>query len=193
MKKVTFSFRIFLFAFILRLIPIIAMQSVGIGLDDMFQYDMLARSIEKGNGFRWYALEDLKLLEPYVKFDLSTPDYDPIRGVHTSFRAPLYPFFLACIYFFAGVGTQRFLAARLAQAVLGGLLAPITYSIARGFFPNNTPNKMKRVEQIAVASAWMVACYPMMILYPTDPLPERLSMPVPRRKYLYLHLQRFQQ
>ncbi len=166
MKKVSFSFRIFLLAFILRLIPIIAMQSIGIGLDDMFQYDMLARSIEKGNGFRWYALEDLKLLEPYVKFDLSTPGYDPIRGVHTSFRAPLYPFFLACIYFIAGTGSQRFLAARLAQAVLGGLLAPITYTIARGFFTNNTPEKLKRVEHIAVASAWIVACYPMLILYP---------------------------
>jgi hypothetical protein len=37
--------QIFLFALILRFVPVVTMRSMGIGLDDMFQYDMLARSI----------------------------------------------------------------------------------------------------------------------------------------------------
>ena len=39
-------------ALILRLIPVILARGLGIGLDDMFQYDMLARSLAAGNGFR---------------------------------------------------------------------------------------------------------------------------------------------
>src|ERR1043165_5877451 len=112
----SFAFRIFIVALVLRLIPVIAARGLGIGLDDMFQYDMLARSIASGNGFRWYAQEDLNRLAPFVKFDLSTAkNYDPIRGIPTSFRAPLYPTFLAIVYMFSGIGFSRFFAARLAQ------------------------------------------------------------------------------
>ena len=87
----SFALRIYIVALILRLIPVLLARGLGIGLDDMFQYDMLARSLAAGNGFRWYAQQDLNLIAPYVKFDLSTVDYDPIRGIPTSFRAPLYP------------------------------------------------------------------------------------------------------
>src|SRR5688500_5626149 len=98
----SFAFRIYIVALVLRLIPVILARGLGIGLDDMFQYDMLARSIVSGNGYRWYAEEDLSLLAPFVDFDLSTAEeYDPILGVSTSFRAPLYPTFLAIIYFFS--------------------------------------------------------------------------------------------
>ena len=38
--------------------------NLAIGLDDMFQYDMLARSLSTGHGFRWYAQDDLKLIAP---------------------------------------------------------------------------------------------------------------------------------
>jgi hypothetical protein len=38
----SFPLRIFLVALLLRLVPVIALRSMGIGLDDMFQYDMLA-------------------------------------------------------------------------------------------------------------------------------------------------------
>ena len=96
-KLLNFHWRIFFIAFILRLGPVLLTRSLGIGLDDMFQYDMLARSLASGNGFRWYAYEDLQRLEPYVNFDLSSIDYDPVRGMPTSFRAPLYPSFLAVI------------------------------------------------------------------------------------------------
>ena len=62
MKKLNFAWRIFFLALVLRLIPVLLTRSLGIGLDDMFQYDMLARSLASGNGYRWYAYEDLKKL-----------------------------------------------------------------------------------------------------------------------------------
>src|SRR5512146_2678116 len=121
MFKKSFAFRIFVIALVLRLIPVIFARGLGIGLDDMFQYDMLARSIVSGNGYRWYAQKDLNQLAPYVPFDLSTAkEYDPVRGMRTSFRAPLYPTFLALVYVFSGTGSSRFFAARLAQAILFG-------------------------------------------------------------------------
>ena len=130
--KSSFPVRIYLVALVLRLIPVILTRGLGIGLDDMFQYDMLARSLASGNGFRWYAQADLNQLAPYVNFDLSTvKEYDPIRGIATSFRAPLYPAFLAIVYFFSGTGFERFFAARVVQVIfLGAPLAPLTYLVS---------------------------------------------------------------
>src|SRR5574342_307857 len=165
MFKKSFAFRIFMVALVLRLIPVILARGLGIGLDDMFQYDMLARSIVSGNGYRWYAQEDLSLLASFVDFDLSTvKEYDPIRGVPTSFRAPLYPAFLALVYFFSGTGFTRFFAARLAQAILlGAPLAPLTYFVSKKLFP---PPAKIRSERAARIAAWVVACYPMLLIYP---------------------------
>src|SRR4030095_9761171 len=133
----SFVFRIYMVALVLRLIPVFLTRGLGIGLDDMFQYDMLARSLASGNGFRWYAKEDLNQLAPFVNFDLSTvKEYDSLRGIPTSFRAPLYPTFLAIIYFFSGTGFSRFSAARLTQAIfLGSPLAPLTYFVSQKLFP----------------------------------------------------------
>ena len=66
----SFAFRIFIVALVLRLIPIFLARGLGIGLDDMFQYDMLARSLAGGHGFRWYAKVDLNQLASFVDFDL---------------------------------------------------------------------------------------------------------------------------
>ncbi len=166
----SFAFRIFLIALVLRLLPVIAARGLGIGLDDMFQYDMLARSLAAGNGFRWYAQDDLKQLAPYVDFDLaSAKEYDPAVGLRTSFRAPLYPAFLALVYFFSGMDFSRFFAARLAQAIfLGAPLAPLTYLVSKQIFP---PLRLGedaglRSERTARVAAWIVACYPMLLVYP---------------------------
>jgi Dolichyl-phosphate-mannose-protein mannosyltransferase len=153
-----FTWRVFLAAFILRLIPVLLARSIGIGLDDMFQYDMVARSLASGNGFRWYASADLEMLKPYVDFDLSSVDYDPVRGVETSFRAPLYPAFLSLIYLLVASGTNRFFVARLAQTILGAALAPLTYLVAHKLIPGN--------ERAAKISAWVVAAYPILLAYP---------------------------
>ena len=177
MFKKSFAFRIFLVALVLRLIPVILARGLGIGLDDMFQYDMLARSIATGNGYRWYAEKDLNQLAAFVHFNLSSvKEYDPIRGIPTSFRAPLYPTFLALVYFFSGTGSSRFFAARLAQAIcLGAPLAPLTYWVAKRLFPppNGALRSLRvgeergmRSERAARIAAWIVACYPMLLVYP---------------------------
>ncbi len=169
----SFAFKIYLVALILRLIPILASRGLGIGLDDMFQYDMLARSLAQGHGFRWYAESDLKQLASFVDFDLSTAkEYDPRLGIPTSFRAPLYPAFLAIVYFFNGIDFSRFFAARLAQAIfLGAPLAPLTYWVAKKFFTFHFPSSLKVEsgkwdERASRISAWLIAAYPMLLVYP---------------------------
>jgi len=150
-----FIITLFLTALVLRLIPVIATHNTGIGLDDMFQYDMLARSILSGEGYRWYSQPDLDLMSRYVTFDLT--NYDP-RGVITAFRPPAYPFFLSIIYFFGGTGDGRFFIVRLVQAILGALLPLLTWAIARRAFPAR--------EKAARIAGWVVALYPMLCVYP---------------------------
>src|SRR5512145_1215258 len=132
----SFTFRIYIVALVIRLIPVLLTSGLRIGLDDMFQYDMLARSLASGHGFRWYAETDLNQLASYIDFDLTSVNgYDPALGIPTSFRAPLYPTFLAIVYFLTGSGASRFFAARLAQAIfLGAPLAPLTYLVAKRLF-----------------------------------------------------------
>ncbi len=160
MKSLTFPVRVYLFALVLRLIPVLLTRNLGIGLDDMFQYDMLARSLAGGNGFRWYARTDLDLLAQYVHIDFDQLNhYDPDRGVLTSFRAPLYPAFLAGVYLISGSGSSRFFHARLVQAIiLGAPLASLTYFTARRLYPENV--------RAAKLSAIIVAIYPILLIYP---------------------------
>jgi hypothetical protein len=167
----SFTFRIYIVALVLRLIPVLLTSGLRIGLDDMFQYDMLARSLASGHGFRWYAEADLNQLAAYIDFDLtSVKDYDPALGIPTSFRAPLYPTFLAIVYFITGSGASRFFAARLAQAIfLGAPLAPLTYLVAKRLFPLSSfdnEERRKRKEKAARISAWLIAAYPLLLVYP---------------------------
>jgi hypothetical protein len=182
----SFPLRIFFIALLLRLIPVIAMRSMGIGLDDMFQYDMLARSLATGNGYCWYASEDLKLLEPYIEFDFSGVDYDPVRGIPTSFRAPLYPIFLSLIYLVVGIGPERFFAARLAQTILGASLAPLTYKVACTILPGASLRAQKIRNHTAVISAWVAALYPLLVLYPFGLATENLFFPLVLLSFLFL-------
>ena len=113
MSNKSFALRLYVIALVLNSFPVFLACGLGIGLDDMFQYDMLARSLASGNGFRWYAKDDLNQLAQFVNFDLSSvKGSDPARGIATSFRAPLYPTFLAVVYFFNGSGFSRFFAAQ---------------------------------------------------------------------------------
>lgn len=186
MKRIPFPWRIFLLALLLRLLPVIALRQMGIGLDDMYQYDMLARSLVSGNGYRWYAWEDLQAWAPYVTFDLTGVDYDPVRGILTSFRAPLYPAFLTLVYLLVGTGPGRFFAARLAQTLIGAALAPLTWSLARRLLPTDGPDAAQRRERAAVLAAWVVACYPLLIAYPFGLATENLFFPLVLLSLLFL-------
>ena len=168
-----FGLAVFLLAVALRLIPVLAAPNLGIGLDDMFQYDMLGRSLAAGNGFRWYAPPDrqslLNALQDYGGLDLSqlSGATDP-RGVETSFRAPLYPAFLAVVYWLYGL-TGRFFAVRLIQAIILALLAPLTLHLARAFGGARTPSRL---------AAAAVAIWPMLVVFPMALATENLFLPL---------------
>ncbi len=157
---------IFILALVVRLAPVVATRHLGIGLDDMFQYDMLARSLIAGQGYRWYAQPDLDLITRYISIPVP-PDYDP-RGVLTSFRAPLYPFFLAGVYLLSGL-PGRFFAARYIQAILGALLAPGSYLLAR---------RLGRSQRASRIASLVVAVYPTLAMYPLGLASENLFWPL---------------
>ncbi len=169
----SFPLIVYLLAALLRLIPVLLSRELGIGLDDMFQYDMLGRSLAAGDGFRWYAPEDLELilsaLERYAGIDASQVQLpqDP-RGIETSFRAPLYPALLAAVYALSGL-ESRFFAARLVQALLTASLAPLTYGLAR---------QLGAATRWARAAALVSAAWPLLILFPLALATENLFLPL---------------
>ena len=159
---------IFLLALVLRLVVVLAATDLSIGLDDMFQYDMLARSIVSGNGYRWYAQEDLPRIRRALGNIEMPSDYDP-QGVLTSHRAPAYPVFLALIYAVTGIVPERLLAARLIQAVVGAALAPLTWLLGR---------RMGLADKSSAIGAAVIAAYPLLCIYPTTLLTENLYIPL---------------
>jgi 4-amino-4-deoxy-L-arabinose transferase-like glycosyltransferase len=162
-----FAVSIFALAAVLRLVPVLLTRDLPIGLDDMFQYDMLARSLAAGHGYRWYGEEDLNLIQRYLTMDV--PDeYDP-RGVPTSFRPPGYPAFLALVYALGGMGEGRFFAARLAQALLGATVAPLVWALAR---------RIHFSERTARWSAGIIAVFPLLVVYPLALATENLYVPL---------------
>ncbi len=167
LRSLPIPVRLFSLALLLRLLPVLFAIHLPIGLDDMFQYDMLARSLAAGDGFRWYGQADIQLIRQFIEIDF-IGDYDP-RGVLTSFRAPGYPALLAAVYAISGL-ESRLLAARLAQAVLGAALAPLSYWLARRLFPGE--------ENTARFAGYALAVYPMLLLYPLALATENLFIPL---------------
>lgn len=158
---------IYFASLVARLIPVLLTANLPIGLDDMFQYDMLARSLASGTGYRWYAEADLARLRPFLPAQLPA-DYDP-NGIPTSFRAPAYPAFLAIIYLIFGSGPQRFFFARLAQAFLTATIAPLGWwlAIQAGFS-----------DRAARWSAGILAFYPLLVAYTLALATENLFIPL---------------
>jgi 4-amino-4-deoxy-L-arabinose transferase-like glycosyltransferase len=161
--------------FLLALVPRLALAGVyvraPIGLDDMYQYDMLARSIASGNGYRWYQRQDVAFLQPYLRrfYDIQlAPSAIPEDGYLTTFRAPGYPFFLAGLYLLVG-GSWRIAAARLIQALLTATLAPLTTLLA-------AEAGLRRRASLVSGSA--VAVYPILWMYPLGLGSENLFMPL---------------
>lgn len=163
---------LFVLSAALRLIPVALTAGLGIGLDDMFQYDMLGRSLAAGDGFRWYAPNDLSqilaAIEAYAGVDLASVELptDP-RGMLTSFRAPLYPAFLGLVYATFGLA-NRFLAARSLQALLGATLAPLAFAIAGQLGAN---------QRFARAAGFVTAAWPMLVALPLGLATETLFLP----------------
>jgi hypothetical protein len=167
-QKTSFGWVVFFIAVLVRLFPVIAAREMTIGLDDMFQYDMLARSLAAGEGFRWYGEEDLDLVERYLPVEFIMGDYDP-RGVLTSFRAPGYPFFLSLIYRISGL-EGRFFIARVVQAFVMASIAPVTWLLGKRLFPGKVV--------VGKAAAWFVSLYPYLVVYPLALATEVIFIPL---------------
>jgi len=136
-----------------------------IALDDMFQYDMLARSLKAGNGFRWYTQADIEILRPYYAqfLDLDRLVF-PTEGLLTTFRAPGYPFFLAFLYLFTPVA-GRFILARLVQASMVALLAPM--SALLGY-------QIGFSRKVCALAGLGLGLYPILLFYPIGLVSENL-------------------
>jgi 4-amino-4-deoxy-L-arabinose transferase-like glycosyltransferase len=172
LQRATLTARSYLCLFLLALAPRLALAlaflSAPISVDDMYQYDMLARSLASGNGYRWYARADVEVLRPYMEayYGFTLPvEQVPIEGYETVFRAPGYPTFLAGVYAASGLA-NRFAAARLAQAAIGALLAPLTALLAV---------RLGLARRAAILAGGTVALYPILLFYPLALASENLS------------------
>ncbi len=160
---------VYLVALLPHLVIAILFRSYPIALDDMFQYDMLARSLASGQGYRWYASADVEVLRPYLKQFLDVDHLvTPPNGLLTTFRPPGYPFFLALVYRLAPF-TDRLPNARLAQAVLAALLAPAAALLGV---------RIGLTRRQAIWSGLAVAGYPILLVYPVALASEDLFIPL---------------
>lgn len=150
---------VFLLAWIPRLALALVFLALPIGLDDMYQYDMLGLSLARGDGFRWYQRDYVRRLQPYLdryyQIDLN-PEAVPEEGYLTVFRAPGYPVLLASIYRVVGE-EHRLPAVRLVQTVLGALLAPLTVLLAR---------RLRLAPRAQLVAGIVIALYPILWMYP---------------------------
>ena len=155
----------------LALLPRLALALIflrdPIGLDDMFQYDMLARSLASGNGYRWYPRQDVERMRPYLEtiFGIELPvEQVPVDGYLTVHRAPGYPLLLSALYAVIGFD-NRIAAARLFQVLLGASLAPLTALLAR---------QLRLAAPAARGAGVIIAAYPILWMYPLGLASENL-------------------
>ena len=170
---------LFIGSFLIHVIIVTIFINQPIALDDMFQYDMLARSLKDGNGFRWYSKADVEILRPYYSQFLDIDHlFFPVKGLATAFRAPGYPFFLALLYLFVPE-SFRFIFARLVQAGLTAVLAPLASLLSHqaGFS-----------RKVSVLSAVGISFYPILLFYPIALASENLYILLGILSVISIHL-----
>lgn len=140
-----------------------------IALDDMYQYDMLARSLLAGNGYRWYNAADAEVLRPYLEMmvDMSQVNF-PAEGFRTAHRAPGFPFALAGLYAINPL-ENRFAFVRLVQCALTALLAPLTALLAL---------RLGMSRRAGVLAGLGMAFYPLLVFYPIGLVTENIFIPL---------------
>jgi len=160
---------IFLFSLIVHLIVAVLFINLPIALDDMFQYDMLARSIVSGRGYRWYTPEDVEKLKPYLEKILPLDEITfPEEGLQTAHRPPGYPFFLAALYTI-NAGPARFKLVRIVQAILFASLSLLVIKIGEII-------GLSRKE--ALISGLIISLYPILLFYPIGLASENVFIPL---------------
>jgi 4-amino-4-deoxy-L-arabinose transferase-like glycosyltransferase len=160
---------LYLAAFIPRLAAASVFLNRPVALDDMYQYDMLGRSLAEGRGFRWYTQADVESIRWYMEkiVDLKQVTF-PAAGLETTFRAPAYPYFLAGIYRLVQP-ELRIAAARLAQAGLGALLAPLAALLCL---------RLGMGRRAAILAGLVLGLYPILVIYPVGLATENLFLPL---------------
>ncbi len=158
---------LWLIAVVPRLVLAVVFFQQSIALDDMYQYDMLARSMLKGKGYRWYSAQDVEPLKPYYKqfLDLDRITF-PEEGIKTAHRGPGYPAFLTGIYALVPEH-NRFGWTRVTQAMFTAGLAPLTALIAlySGFS-----------KRTALLSGIGIGLYPILLFHPLALASENLFL-----------------
>lgn len=121
---------IFLFAFVIRFIAVLSFSAGYQVLSaDAADYDRFAINLLSGKGF-----------------------IDPVTELPTSSRTPLYPLFLAVIYYFFG---HSYFAVRIVQCILGSLLCIIIFYTGKALFE----------KKVGLLSAAILCAYPPYIFY----------------------------
>lgn len=154
-----------------RLVLALAFLRYPIGMDDMLQYDMLARSLAAGHGYRWYQRQDVERMRPYLEayFGVDLPiEQVPVEGFLTVHRPPGYALMLSALYALVGL-EGRIASARLFQAFLGALLAPLAFVLA---------HKLGLSGKAASRAGVVVAAYPILWMYPLGLASENLFIPL---------------
>jgi 4-amino-4-deoxy-L-arabinose transferase-like glycosyltransferase len=160
---------VFLFSLMVHLIIAIFFINLPIALDDMFQYDMLARSIVNGRGYRWYTPEDVEKLKPYLERFLPIEEiYFPEDGLQTAHRPPGYPFFLAALYTI-NAGSSRFALVRVVQAIIFASLSLLVLKLGEIIGLSNRE---------AVISGLIISLYPILLFYPIGLASENVFIPL---------------
>lgn len=166
--KITFPkllFLLFIASLFIHLIIVSIFINQPIALDDMFQYDMLARSLKEGNGFKWYSKADIEILRPYYSQFLDIDHLPfPDQGLQTTFRAPGYPFFLAFLYSFTS-DSFHFVLARLVQAGLVAALAPLAAFLG---------HRLAFSKRVCILAGAGISFYPIFLFYPIGLASENL-------------------
>lgn len=160
---------IFLFSLMTHLIVVASFINMPIALDDMFQYDMLARSLISGRGYRWYTPEDVEKLRPYLERIIPLDEITfPEEGLQTAHRPPGYPFFLSAIYLISA-GPARFAWVRVIQAILFACLSLWVVDIGR---------IIGLTKKERILSGVMISLYPILLFYPIALASENLFIPL---------------
>lgn len=169
--------RLYAIAFVPRLVLSLMFFTWPITLSDMYQYDMLGRSLLSGHGYRWYSAADVEQIRPYLSLIIDlTGKVFPSDGFVTTFRAPGYPFFLAALYAVLPVA-GRFGFVRLVQAGVMAATAPLVALLA---IKIGVPRKW------AMGAGLVAAFYPMFLFYPLGLASENLFIPLVLVAFLLL-------
>ncbi len=154
---------------VFRLVIVIIFAKLPIALDDMYQYDMLGRSLASGKGYKWYGKADVEVLRPYLeKFMPLDKMHFPEEGVETAFRAPGYPLFLSLLYRI-DASENRFLLVRVVQAFTMSSMTLMVIGIAKTL---GLSNKMSLI------AGGIVSFYPMFLFYPLGLGSENIFIPL---------------